>query len=51
MRKIKKCGWIDLIELPTERSTIQMYAVDNAIRIDAVWRNLDWVVLTIQLAN
>ena len=51
MRKIKKCGWIDLVKLPTERSTIQMYAVDTVIRINAVWRELDWVVLTTQLIN
>ena len=42
-------GWIELADIQKERTKIQMYSDDRVIRIDAVWRELDWKVLTLQI--
>ena len=46
---LEKYGWIELADIPVERTKIEMYSDDVVIRVDAVWRELDWVVLMIRI--
>lgn len=49
--KLTKLGWIEIADIPSEKTKIEMYCDGNYMRVDAVWRELDWKVLMLRLLN